>query len=220
MQVFLVSIHARTRRATPSIVSRKSASEFQSTPARGGRLVGRVAFIGGKGFNPRPHAAGDLIDRDGLRLIDRVSIHARTRRATSTVKAYGSSTVFQSTPARGGRHSGCLHEFRVALFQSTPARGGRRRNDFDANDIHTFQSTPARGGRPAAALPTASTDQFQSTPARGGRPGGVRQALLACGVSIHARTRRATYLAPRWTPGIRVSIHARTRRATAPHTHV
>ena len=98
-----VSIHARTRRATPGVLGGRSVRSFQSTPARGGRhrdvdeIGNRAKFQstparGGRrplpekrlarpGFNPRPHAAGDAGRREAS-AARHVSIHARTRRAT------------------------------------------------------------------------------------------------------------------------------------------
>jgi len=58
----LVSIHARTRRATSTRTVNGITRSFQSTPARGGRRVDR-----GDGFG-----------------LPAVSIHARTRRATGS----------------------------------------------------------------------------------------------------------------------------------------
>ena len=56
---------------------------------------------------------------------------------------------------------------------------------------------------------------FQSTPAHGGRPATCSPPVFSRIVSIHARTRRATWFSA-YCKHIRpVSIHARTRRATA-----
>ncbi len=77
-------------------------------------------------------------------------------------------------------------------FQSTPARGGRQRLHEDAAASGLFQSTPARGGRPGSGLLQGETSMFQSTPARGGRQRWLPSRPMCDGVSIHARTRRAT----------------------------
>ena len=145
-----VSIHARTRRAT-------------RRPSRG--IAPRPSC-----FNPRPRAAGDARSYRASRASE-VSIHARARRATPSPDHHGTQLMFQSTPARGGRHrsrcSARIHETvsihartrrataapmssyrRVLWFQSTPARGGRRRRPgTGSRGVHVFQSTPARGGR-------------------------------------------------------------------------
>ena len=61
----------------------KSGKLFQSTPSRGGRRLFFFWRSKGFGFNPRPHAEGDVCSRN----------HVATRFA------------FQSTPSRGGRHA-------------------------------------------------------------------------------------------------------------------
>ena len=144
----IVSIHARTRRATSGA---------------------RVGTAGGTCFNPRPHAAGDRQRRHGQH-VHVVSIHARTRRAT-----LGSVTTpfcfwFQSTPARGGRPGVAETAYDSWQFQSTPARGGRHRPELQGEPRYLFQSTPARGGRPRVVHIYQAVIEFQSTPARGGRP--------------------------------------------------
>ena len=99
----MVSIHALTRRATLIALVPMDSDLFQSTPSRGGRqtffayIMGFVKFQstpsrGGRpgalepapwptGFNPRPHAEGDLRACTALQKAE-VSIHALTRRAT------------------------------------------------------------------------------------------------------------------------------------------
>ncbi len=54
-------------------------------------------------FNPRPRMAGDI---NGLHV-------------------HSGITVFQSTPAYGGRRAGMTGRGKSLLFQSTPAYGGR-----------------------------------------------------------------------------------------------
>ena len=79
----LVSIHARTRRATPG---RRQAP----TPIRC--------------FNPRPHTTGDVRCRLARWPCTSVSIHARTRRATDSPRTpQRRDHEFQSTPAHDGR---------------------------------------------------------------------------------------------------------------------
>ncbi len=126
-----------------------SITTFQSTPARGGRRCcgfsdrcqlhvsiharARGATIDSRdaaaqlvSFNPRPRAAGDLVDAVAPASAC-VSIHARARRATCRSTCCRSMTMFQSTPARGGRHVLVASSMCRQMFQSTPARGGRRR---------------------------------------------------------------------------------------------
>ena len=56
---------------------------------------------------------------------------------------------------------------------------------------------------------------FQSTPAHGGRLEKIAVLRITHGVSIHARTRRATPHLRMFVVIQFVSIHARTRRATS-----
>ncbi len=119
-----VSIHARVRRATSISQRPRSPSLFQSTPAYGGRQTDEARAGAVQGFNPRPRTAGDgfvdpLSDRLFVSIHARVrratsshrrrnylievSIHARVRRATMTCSTPSTVTVFQSTPAYGGR---------------------------------------------------------------------------------------------------------------------
>jgi hypothetical protein len=99
-----VSIHARARRATCESCALQCARGFQSTPARGGRLV---------------WSCDEPVKT-------KVSIHARARRATALSTREQVCSVFQSTPARGGRRELEAMVLDDSEFQSTPARGGRR----------------------------------------------------------------------------------------------
>ena len=187
-----VSIHARTRRATHSFGYCTIFDSFQSTPARGGRL--RATRFGCllDCFNPRPHAAGDLItDPTCNRLV-----------------------MFQSTPARGGRPLDATHATACTSFQSTPARGGRPEISFQAEDGQCFNPRPhAAGDAKIASLRSANGVSIHARTRRATRCG-----LEAAGVdlvSIHARTRRATEKCQATTTSCIVSIHARTRRATS-----
>ena len=107
-----VSIHARTRRATRgAAASCRTSQRFNPRPHAAGDVTARDISAIPIGFNPRPHAAGDQrrSARSSAAII--VSIHARTRRATDHRAAtIRNSSVFQSTPARGGRrHDGVRH---------------------------------------------------------------------------------------------------------------
>ena len=234
-----VSIHARTRRATFRRSTAGADSLFQSTPARGGRQRRTPRCRGWEScFNPRPHAAGD----DGVRTISgtlRVSIHARTRRATDAAGDEVAACAV-SIHARTRRATFVpAANYSVPRFQSTPARGGRRhggrrRARPGGVSIHarTRRATLANACLNGAFV-------FQSTPARGGRHRAHRVVPAPPCVSIHARTRRATVIrcataswtrsfnprphaagdaVPRGTAAMpqEVSIHARTRRATRP----
>ena len=101
-----VSIHAPARGATRRPLSVGSDRWFQSTPPRGGRRDRSRAACAYAGFNPRPRAGGDHRRRCTITIDRRVSIHAPARGATSMRAAPTSaSSMFQSTPPRGGRPS-------------------------------------------------------------------------------------------------------------------
>ncbi len=122
----LVSIHARTRRATaaPDLLGLLLCVSIHARTRRATRSVyGRSgeAF----GFNPRPHAAGDDVGDRDCPAVHVVSIHARTRRATLGLGRLLRNSGFQSTPARGGRRASTISTATGVAFQSTPARGGR-----------------------------------------------------------------------------------------------
>ena len=166
-------------------------------------------------FNPRPRTAGDRNIGQFPHALRAVSIHARVRRATKAVSKIGqSSDGFNPRPrtAGDGRHQSRWST--TSVFQSTPAYGGRR-NLHEGYERRSgqFQSTPAYGGRRTRLLirpawicfnprPRTAGDgtwpfcppfpRFQSTPAYGGR----RTVTTVCSrlrnVSIHARVRRAT----------------------------
>ena len=76
-----ISIHALTRRATICQTRLIFATQFQSTPSRGGRPGNQIRQEIRLYFNPRPHEEGDAVT-----VIDMfnacISIHALTRRAT------------------------------------------------------------------------------------------------------------------------------------------
>jgi len=116
----LVSIHARTRRATSSPFVLVLLSSFQSTPAHGGR-----------------------------------------RAACS---AAACKSAFQSTPAHGGRHCRPLKMLGSSKFQSTPAHGGRHDTSKVSVPGMQFQSTPAHGGRRFQRRPVPAAFGFNPRP--------------------------------------------------------
>ena len=124
-------------------------------------------------------------------------------------------SMFQSTPARGGRQSVKDLFFHEEEFQSTPARGGRLSPWYTSMPRPVFQSTPARGGRPPDSRRLAISSSV-SIHARTWRATTASMpAPVSCNVSIHARTWRATLRLLSGHLGKRVSIHARTWRATS-----
>ena len=164
--------------------------EFQSTPARGGRLGSKGATCPSGSFNPRPHAAGDrsvanlaatsegfnprphaagdeafgdeplawrlvsihartrraTADQIVLHNAKFVSIHARTRRATGGRNSvYGSVGV--SIHARTRRATQSIGKFLSwTMFQSTPARGGRRSRSRNLRGRKSFNPRPHAAG--------------------------------------------------------------------------
>jgi len=165
------------------------------------------------GFNPRPHTAGDLFGRP-CRCVGAVSIHARTRRATSVNSSFLLRTSFQSTPAHGGRRGQILLWPAAACFNPRPHTAGDTTKDWTRCYTRLFQSTPAHGGRHAYGH-TPPKMPGVSIHARTRRATRVNTLdNLFCFVSIHARTRRATFESKDEFIVWYVSIHARTRRAT------
>ena len=97
--------------------------QFQFTPLREGRLVGRNT------------------DR-----ICMISIHAPPRGATCFGMALHSRFVFQFTPLREGRPRSATRWHRRILFQFTPLREGRRFKYFAFLRKKYFNSRPSARG--------------------------------------------------------------------------
>ena len=145
-------------------------------------------------FNPRPHAAGDA--RSIPQWVEgQVSIHARTRRATAgTNPAATSMAGFNPRPHAAGDPRIGQHRTRAREFQSTPARGGRPGRRRAGNPlIPCFNPRPHAAGDDGMGRSWCSRRVFQSTPARGGRRHLRADDRRIVHVSIHARTRRATW---------------------------
>ena len=126
-RILVVSIHARTRRATPARTSAATPTIwFQSTPAHGER---------------HEHDSNHHCTRT-------VSIHARTRRATQATAGWQERRhCFNPRPHTAGDPSIRDDSQGVHKFQSTPAHGGRPRTSRRIVANGTFQSTPAHDGR-------------------------------------------------------------------------
>ena len=142
-------------------------------------------------FNPRPHTRGD--SPHGLPLwlcsvsihaptrgateckwrcveCECVSIHAPARGATCVLHKPCKSSVFQSTPPRGGRHTQFNRDTIKASFNPRPRAGGDLVSTASKlNAWRKFQSTPPRGGRQLDRVRPERNRKFQSTPPRGGR---------------------------------------------------
>ena len=189
-EVPVVSIHARTGRATGPTSRTSSSSTFQFTRARGARLnTARTQ-----------------------RRTKHVSIHARTGRATHSRASSHDRSAFQFTRARGARLLGLYARCVLHWFQFTRARGARPMPSSSASsrtvsihartgratfhfhpheDMAMFQFTRARGARRASLMTIWRESVFQFTRARGARRGWVTVRAPSY-VSIHARTGRAT----------------------------
>ena len=165
----LVSIHARAWRAThqasddrnPCTVS-IHARAWRATLLRWSYPPVNLCF------NSRPRVAGDLkawIATAGYT----VSIHARAWRATVVTTKVTLVTVFQFTPARGGRHAGASGRSCKSRFNSRPRVAGD--DELASGNPMLVVSIHARAWR-ATYLPAIPPGQQQ--------------------VSIHARAWRAT----------------------------
>ena len=122
----------------------------------------------------------------------RVSIHARTGRATGQVHTTSDLRGFQFTRARGARHASSSVGLDLAWFQFTRARGARLPSSICLRWFPVFQFTRARGARLGAGCCTDDDWLFQFTRARGARRCAPAYAAEVAVVSIHARTGRAT----------------------------
>ena len=164
-------------------------------------------------FNSRSHEESD-INRNYHTDIRGISIHALTRRATAFSSASRREASFQFTLSRGERRDWVRSTDNDDTFQFTLSRGERQR------DI--------------PVLPTETI--FQFTLSRGERHNSASRVHLQTQISIHALTRRATFVIVKHRlrnlfqftlsrgerrPGRQgmtlcdlISIHALTRRAT------
>ncbi len=115
--------------------------------AAAGDLVARDGAPTHFGFNPRPRATGDDSRPVAPDVPERVSIHARAWRATSTVTSCSTSySSFNPRPRAAGDQFPLLVV--LAELVSIHARA-RRATKAGAYPVRhpVFQSTPARGGR-------------------------------------------------------------------------
>ena len=132
-------------------------NQFQSSPARGGRVLDPYLVETPKraGFNPHPPEVGGCSVvplSSGTSCL--VSILTRPRWAGALTQAYLAPTVrtgFNPHPPEVGGCSLCCRcgQYTACVFQSSPARGGRvlTRRLWMQCRRRRFQSSPARGGR-------------------------------------------------------------------------
>ena len=102
-----VSIHARTWRATQKL-TQPTRHRSVSIHARTWRATRRAnpTRHSASCFNPRPHVAGDTRHNVLLALADRFNPRPHVAGDLGTLLTWMQDHKFQSTPARGGRHSG------------------------------------------------------------------------------------------------------------------
>ena len=122
-----------------------------------------------------------------------ISIHAPPRGATRTARSGSTSSSFQFTPLREGRHERVRvteYHYEISIhapprgatwgkkcgwsstspFQFTPLREGRQSSRFPRRKEGIFQFTPLREGRHACDPRYTTITRFQFTPLREGRP--------------------------------------------------
>ena len=145
-----------------------------------------------RNFNPRSREGSDQNDYD-FDALEKISIHAPARGATSFVKSVLLSNFISiHAPARGATSARRKHYISDTRFQSTLPRGERLGDIGTVLEFGQFQSTLPRGERLYA-------DIWFS----------VRVNIL-----IHAPARGATVCWHTKQHGAEISIHAPARGAT------
>ncbi len=144
-----VSIHAPTRGATTNAHKTcKSAVVSIHAPTRGATGKADCKSFTYAGFNPRPHAGGDVCVA-GLLCV---------------------CTCFNPRPHAGGDSTakGCKQPFTV--FQSTPPRGGRLHNFCLCSDTPCFNPRPHAGGDSESSRNWSNLLVSIHAPTRGATP--------------------------------------------------
>ncbi len=220
-------------------VCQKSSStrnSFQSTPAHDGRRNASSLCVGFLCFNPRPHTTGD---RTSFRYPSAGSMFQSTpahdgRLVVNTNQLW--FKLFQSTPAHDGRRArhaprtrrrtgfnprphttGDIAGHKAMIRYDVSIHARTRRATWwpqRSQVVMMFQSTPAHDGRRPSASSSCSRARFNPRPHTTGDLSATHPHDAGKGVSIHARTRRATPCQVHTREARGVSIHARTRRAT------
>ncbi len=175
-----VSIHApawgRRRLAAGTV----SADGFNPRPRVGGDVAIRRRIARVRGFNPRPRVGGDLVPPRGSTLPPSFNprprvggdwCHREDRRSRQ-VSIHAPAWGATRTEPRGFTRGGDKRRL-TSMFQSTPPRGGRPSTGRGAGATNAgsrLQSTPPRGGRPGSAGRTrGDTDRsFNPRPRVGG----------------------------------------------------
>jgi len=164
-----VSIHAPTRGATQyKLEIRQLQNVSIHAPTRGATLKPDIVLFSSRGFNPRPHAGGD-VEPGAQPVVFGVSIHAPTRGATRLVlQLLGLRGVSIHAPTRGATFTTyhfCAYSISVSIH--APTRGATNIMDANTSDM-AFQSTPPRGGRLALNPASHGRLSFNPRPHAGG----------------------------------------------------
>ena len=141
----VISIHAPPRGATgiPVTSGGNYTISIHAPPRGATRLRPHTRWTGY--FNSRPSARGDA--KAAVRVhAAHISIHAPPRGATAS-SSYGVlAALFQFTPLREGRHTGCRRSTPPFGFQFTPLREGRQGSVSPICRASDFNSRPSARG--------------------------------------------------------------------------
>ena len=167
--IVFISIHAPPRGATATAASTETPSRFQFTPLREGRRASGETSNGAENFNSRPSARGD--GQQGYLGLHQGYFNSRpsARGDKSCPNRTATSSLFQFTPLREGRHP--LHECNTeGIFISihAPPRGATCEAAPQHRYLFLFQFTPLREGRRCRALLRGHLAYFNSRPSARG----------------------------------------------------
>ena len=169
----LVSIHAPPRGATGRLLgSVRPASGFNPRPPAGGDVMQRSRLSPSKldGFNPRPPRGGDL-PRQRQEHVVEVSIHAPARGATGGVTTDVRRERFNPRPRVGGDGRPGLAHVDNQAFQSTPPpRGATHQRDAERVTAVSIHAPRVGGDVRARTWGALGRPGFNPRPPRGGRP--------------------------------------------------
>ena len=187
-----ISIHAPPRGATATAASTETPSRFQFTPLREGRRASGETSNGAENFNSRPSARGD--GQQGYLGLHQGYFNSRpsARGDKSCPNRTATSSLFQFTPLREGRHP--LHECNTeGIFISihAPPRGATCEAAPQHRYLFLFQFTPLREGRRHEGIHEREPSHFNSRPSARGDNMDSGWDFTAL-ISIHAPPRGAT----------------------------
>ena len=190
--IVFISIHAPPRGATATAASTETPSRFQFTPLREGRRASGETSNGAENFNSRPSARGD--GQQGYLGLHQGYFNSRpsARGDKSCPNRTATSSLFQFTPLREGRHP--LHECNTeGIFISihAPPRGATCEAAPQHRYLFLFQFTPLREGRRHEGIHEREPSHFNSRPSARGDNMDSGWDFTAL-ISIHAPPRGAT----------------------------